>query len=67
MFTHMIAVKRVIHHAHGAEYAILVFQIKETDEYKIFIAKDGFDAAGNVFTAQLKMRVHNPETIWLLS
>lgn len=51
MFTHMTAVKKEIHEAHGAEYALLVFQIEETGEYKIFIAKDGFDTAGHVFTA----------------
>lgn len=51
MFTHMVAVKKEMHQAHGAEYALLVFRIEGTDEYKIFIAKDGFDAAGHIFTA----------------
>lgn len=50
MFTHMKLIKNHPHVARGASYELLVYQIEETSEYRIFIAKGGL-GVGDVFTA----------------
>lgn len=50
MFTHMVTVKKVSHKARNTDYEILIYQVKETGEYRIYIAKGGFDAS-DIFTA----------------
>ena len=50
MFTHMVPIKTVSHKAHGADYELLVYKVKETDEYRIYVAKEGF-GVGDIFTA----------------
>ncbi len=50
MFTHMVLRKKVTHKAHGADYELLVYQVQETGELRIYVAKDGF-GVGDIFTA----------------
>ena len=50
MFTHMVAVKNLIHKARNTDYEILVYQVEETGEYRIYVAKGGF-GVGDIFTA----------------
>jgi hypothetical protein len=50
MFTHMVPVKRLIHNARNTDYELLVYQVEETGEYRIFVAKGGF-GVGDIFTA----------------
>ena len=50
MFTHMVPRKKVTHKAHGADYELLVYQVQETGELRIYVAKDGF-GVGDIFTA----------------
>ncbi len=38
----------------GTNYEILVYQVEETEEYNIYVAKGGF-GVGNVFTASQEM------------
>ena len=50
MFTHMVSIKKETHQAHGANYELLVYQVQETGEYRIYVAKGGF-GIGDIFTA----------------
>lgn len=50
MFTHMTQVRREKHSAHGNEYELLVYQVQETNEYRIYVSKKGF-GVGDIFTA----------------
>ncbi len=50
MFTHMMQVKHERHTAHGNNYELLVYQVRESEEYRIYVAKDGF-GVGDIFTA----------------
>lgn len=50
MFTHMTHVKTDRHQARGAKYEIYVYQVAETGEYRIFVAKGGL-GVGDVFIA----------------
>lgn len=50
MFTHMVQVKKVGHKARNADYELLVYQVEETGEYRIYVAKSGF-GVGDIFTA----------------
>ena len=50
MFTHMVQVKKVSHKARNTHYELLVYQVEETGEYRIFVTKDGF-GVGDIFTA----------------
>ncbi len=50
MFTHMIPIKNERHIARGKDYELLVYQVQESGEYRIYIAKSGF-GVGDVFTA----------------
>ncbi len=54
MFIHMVLVKKDTHTARGTNYEILVYQVEETEEYNIYVAKGGF-GVGNVFTASQEM------------
>lgn len=50
MFTHMVSVRKETHQAHNASYELLVYQVEETGEYRIYIAKNGF-GVGDMFTS----------------
>jgi len=50
MFTHMVQVKKVNHKARNTDYELLVYQVEETGEYRIYVAKGGF-GVGDIFTA----------------
>ncbi len=50
MFTHMILIKKISHKARNTDYELLVYQIEETGEYRIYVAKGGF-GVGDIFTA----------------
>ena len=50
MFTHMVPVKKVTHKARNTDYELLVYQVEETGEYRIYVAKGGF-GVGDIFTA----------------
>ncbi|WP_175948255.1 hypothetical protein [Burkholderia pyrrocinia] len=50
MFTHMIPVKRETYLARGLTFELLVYQVDETGEYRIYVNKGG-DGVGDVFTA----------------
>lgn len=50
MFTHMVPVKKVSHKARSTDYELLVYQVEETGEYRIYVAKGGF-GVGDIFTA----------------
>lgn len=50
MFTHMVPVKKVSHKARNTDYELVVYQVEETDEYRIYISKSGF-GVGDIFTA----------------
>jgi hypothetical protein len=50
MFTHMVPVKKLQHSARGTQYELLVYQVAETGEHRIFVSKGGF-GVGDVFTA----------------
>lgn len=50
MFTHMVPVKKVTHKARNSVYELLIYQVEETGEYRIYVAKDGF-GVGDIFTA----------------
>ena len=50
MFTHMIHVQNEKYSAHGNEYELIVYQVEETGEYRIYIAKNDM-GVGDIFTA----------------
>lgn len=50
MFTHMVPVKKLSHSARNTDYELLVYQVEETGEYRIYVAKGGF-GVGDFFTA----------------
>jgi len=50
MFTHMVQVKKLIHKARNTDYELIVYQVEETGEYRIYVAKGGF-GVGDIFTA----------------
>jgi ubiquinone/menaquinone biosynthesis C-methylase UbiE len=50
MFTHMVPVKKLSHKARNTDYELLVYQVEETGEYRIYVAKGGF-GVGDIFTA----------------
>lgn len=50
MFSHMIPVKKLSHQARNTDYELLVYQVEETGEYRIYVAKGGF-GIGDIFTA----------------
>ena len=50
MFTHMIFLKKISHIARDASYEIFVYQVEETGECRIYVAKGGF-GVGDIFTA----------------
>lgn len=50
MFTHMVPVKTESHRTRDKDYEILVYQVVETGEYRIFVT-DGKFGVGDVFTA----------------
>lgn len=50
MFTHMLLVKKLSHKARNTDYELFVYQVKETGEYRTYVAKGGF-GAGDIFTA----------------
>lgn len=50
MFTHMVPVKKVSHKARNTDYELLVYQVEETGEYRIYVAK-GSVGVGDIFTA----------------
>jgi len=50
MFTHMVPVKKLIHKARNTDYELLVYQVEETGEYRIYVAKGDF-GIGDIFTA----------------
>ncbi len=50
MFTHMVPVKKTSHNARNVDYELLVYQVEETGEYRIYVAKGGF-GVGDIFTA----------------
>lgn len=50
MFTHMILIKKLKHNTRNTNYEILVYQIRETGEYQIYITKDSL-GVGDIFTA----------------
>lgn len=60
MFTHMVPVKKVSHNARSTEYELLVYQVEETDEYRIYVAKGGF-GVGDIFTASQQV-VHDAKS-----
>lgn len=50
MFTHMVPVKKVNHNVRNTDYELLVYQVEETGEYRIYVAKGRF-GVGDIFTA----------------
>ena len=50
MFTHMILVRTETHRARAATFELLVYTVRETGEYRIYVARGGF-GVGDVFTA----------------
>lgn len=54
MFTHMTFVARQQHRARESGYELLVYRVQESDEYRIYVAKDGF-GVGDIFTASQSM------------
>ena len=50
MFIRMVPVKTLNHQARGADYELLVYQVVETGEYRIYIAKGGV-GVGELFAA----------------
>jgi hypothetical protein len=46
----MIPVKKLSHQARNTDYELLVYQVEETGEYRIYVAKGGF-GIGDIFTA----------------
>lgn len=50
MFTRMVLRKKETHNAHGTTYELLVYQVQETGEFRIYVAKDGF-GVGDIFTS----------------
>jgi hypothetical protein len=46
----MVPVKRVNHTVRNTDYELLVYQVQETGEYRIYVAKGGF-GVGDIFTA----------------
>lgn len=50
MFTHMRFIKKDTHQAHRNMYELLVYQVNETNEYRIYISKAG-DGVGDIYTA----------------
>lgn len=50
MFTHMVPVKKLTHRSRNTDYELLVYQVQETSEYRIYVAKGGF-GVGDIFTA----------------
>jgi len=50
VFTHMVPIKKETYSVHGNKYELLIYQVVETGEYRIYVAKNGF-GVGDVFTA----------------
>ena len=50
MFTHMSFVKKDCHNVRNTNYELLVYQVEETNEYRIYVSKDGFGGVGSIFT-----------------
>lgn len=50
MFTHLIQVKKISHKARNTDYELLVYQVEETGEYRIYVVKGGF-GVGDIFMA----------------
>ena len=50
MFTRMRFVRKENHNARNTDYELLVYQVEETGEYRIYIAKEGF-GIGDIFSA----------------
>lgn len=50
MFTHMKLEKQLHHKAGDTDFELLVYQVEETGEYRIYVAKGGF-GVGDIFTA----------------
>jgi len=50
MFTHMVPIKKVSHKTRNTDYELLVYQVEETGEYRIYVAKGDF-GVGDIFTA----------------
>jgi hypothetical protein len=50
MFTHMIHIKNGKHSARNVDYELLIYQVEETGEYRIYIAKNGM-GVGDIYTA----------------
>ena len=50
MFTHMVPVKTQIHRVRNTDYELSVYQVEETGEYRIYVAK-GNVGVGDVFIA----------------
>jgi hypothetical protein len=46
----MVPVKKVSHNVRNTDYELLVYQVEETGEYRIYVAKEGF-GVGDIFTA----------------
>jgi hypothetical protein len=46
----MVLVKKLIHKARNTDYELLVYQVEETGEYRIYVAKGDF-GVGDIFTA----------------
>jgi hypothetical protein len=46
----MLPVKKVRHNVRDTDYELLVYKVKKTGEYKIYVAKEGF-GVGDIFTA----------------
>jgi hypothetical protein len=46
----MVRVKKLTHNARNTDYELLIYQVEETGEYQIYVAKGGF-GVGDLFTA----------------
>lgn len=60
MFTHMVPVKKLSHKVRNIDYELLVYQVEETGEYRIYVAKGGF-GIGDIFTASQEI-VHDAKS-----
>ncbi len=56
MFVHMTFVRKADHSARGENYEILVYRVQETNEYRIYVAKNRF-GVGVDFVASDKVVV----------
>jgi hypothetical protein len=46
----MVLIKKEHHTVRGNNYELLVYQVQESHEYRVYVAKDGF-GVGDIFTS----------------